>query len=148
MTANVAASGPTDESAPARPGLSTVILRNTVWATIGLGLVKLTSFLFLIVTARILGESGLGKYFTVVAFVDLFSVLFELGMTQYVQREVARDRSRAAGLFWNLVALRFLLAVASCGLIVGLATLAGYEPRWSSCMLPSPPPCSIGAASP
>lgn len=111
-----------------KPRLATVILRNSLWATAGTSVVRLSNFLFVVFMARTLGETGMGQYATMAAFVDLFGVFFELGMTQYVQREIARDRTRADGLFWNLVALRALLAVPGWAIVSLMAWVAGYEP--------------------
>jgi O-antigen/teichoic acid export membrane protein len=50
-------------------------------------------------------------------------------MTQYVMREIAQDRSRTPSLFWNLTALRFLLAVLGIiGITLG-AVIVGYSPE-------------------
>jgi O-antigen/teichoic acid export membrane protein len=49
-------------------------------------------------------------------------------LSQYVERSVAQDRSRAAELFWNLVVLRLILALLGIGSITFAAAAVGYPP--------------------
>jgi O-antigen/teichoic acid export membrane protein len=118
---------PRPPSGAARP-TGTIILRNSLVVTVGSLLLKVATFLFNVQVVRLLGDAGFGQYATVVAFVGLFSVFFELGMSQYVERTVARDRARTRLLFWNLLLLRGLLAGLGCLAIVGAAIAVGYEP--------------------
>lgn len=110
-----------------RRDLAQVILRNTLAASAGGALMKLQNFLFMVYVVRLLGEVGLGRYATVVAFVGLFSVFFELGLAQYVERDIARDAGSAATLFWNLLLLRLGLAVVGIFGITGLAIVFGFD---------------------
>ncbi len=103
------------------------IVRNTMIVTTGNWVTKVSYLAFNVVVVRWLGEVGLGHYATVLAFVGLFGILFNFGMSQHMEREVARDPDRAATLFWNLVALRCLLAMFGVGIITGTAVLAGYS---------------------
>jgi O-antigen/teichoic acid export membrane protein len=116
--------------APAEPRRPTgaILLRNSLVATAGSLVLKLATFLFNVQVVRLLGDAGFGQYATVVAFVGLFSVFFELGMAQYVERTVARERAQTRLLFWNLLLLRGLLAGLGCLAITGAALAVGYEP--------------------
>lgn len=103
-----------------RRDLAAIILRNTLAATAGAWFARITNFLFIIYVVRLLGEVELGRYATVVAFVGLFSVFSELGLAQYVERSIAQDRSRAQDMFWDLIALRAILAIAGvAGITLG-----------------------------
>jgi O-antigen/teichoic acid export membrane protein len=106
--------------------VGSVILRNTLIVTAGTWLIKILNLAFTIYVVRALGEAGMGQYATVTAFVGLFSVFFELGLTQYVERAIAQDRSRAQALFWNLVAMRLILAALGMIGIGALAFQLGY----------------------
>jgi O-antigen/teichoic acid export membrane protein len=119
------ASHTTDRDRPASTGR--IILRNSFMVTGGEWISKGLNFAFTIYTVRLLGETGLGKYATIVAFVGLFGIFFELGMTQYVQRSIARDRKLAQTLFWNMVALRLIFAVTGILALTSLAYGLGYE---------------------
>ena len=111
-----------------RRDLGQILLHNTIATSVGSWTIKLLNFGFIIFVVRSLGEVGLGRYATVVAFVGLFSVFFELGLSQYVERDIARDSRRAEKLFWNLVVLRLILAVFGVAGVSLAANLFGYDP--------------------
>lgn len=103
-----------------------VIARNTLFLMGGQIALRLGSFLFNIFVIRQLGDATFGQYSVVLAWTGLFAVLGDLGVTQYFTREVARDPRRGDELFWDVAALRLILAVvASVVTIVG-AVLRGY----------------------
>jgi O-antigen/teichoic acid export membrane protein len=111
-----------------REGPSRIIFKNTAFLTLGSVVLKALTFLFTVYVVRRLGDDRFGQYSIVLAFVGLFQIFFELGMTQYVMREIAQDRSKTQSLFWNLVALRFLLAILGIiGITLG-ALVVGYSP--------------------
>jgi O-antigen/teichoic acid export membrane protein len=102
------------------------IFKNTGFITAGTIALKAINFLFGVYVVRTLGDARFGQYSTVLAFVGIFSIFAELGMSQYVMREMARDRSKMRVYFWNLVALRVLLGLLGM-LIIPLAGIGmGY----------------------
>jgi O-antigen/teichoic acid export membrane protein len=104
-----------------------IILKNTAFVTLGNVVLKVLTFLFNVYVVRKLGDDRFGQYSIVLAFVGLFQIFFELGMTQYVMREIAQDRSKTQYLFWNLVTLRLLLAALGIvGITLG-AVVVGYS---------------------
>ncbi|GAB4524220.1 MAG: flippase [Anaerolineales bacterium] len=109
--------------------LTRTIFKNTAFITAGSLALKVINFLFGVFVVHKLGDARFGQYATVLAFVGLFQILAELGVSQYVMREIARDRSQAERLFWNLVSVRALLALAGIGVITWAARLAGYAPH-------------------
>ncbi|WP_129674282.1 flippase [Candidatus Chloroploca sp. Khr17] len=113
--------------AQTRSSLGRTILRNTLFVSSGGGLIRLLTFAYTILYVRTLGESVYGQYATVLAFGGLFGIFFELGMTQYVERTLAQDRSRLSELLWLLIGVRLLLALAGIGLLPLLALGLGYE---------------------
>lgn len=106
-----------------------IIFKNTAFVTGGNLLLKAISFLFSIFVIRRLGDSRFGQYTTVLAFVGLFQIFAEMGITQYVMREISRDRSNKNKYFWNLVVLRVLLALINILLIPFFASIYGYNPE-------------------
>jgi O-antigen/teichoic acid export membrane protein len=120
------------EMSPGSPGATSLpaegrtILRNTLFIT-GSGLaLKLVNFLYGIWVVQSLGDDRFGQYKVVLAWVGLFTIVAELGVTQYALREMARDRGRTETFFWNLVAVRGLLAlVGIIGITAGAAAI-GY----------------------
>ena len=113
---------------PAEPSVAHTIFRNTVWLTAGGLAVKGLNFLFNIFVVRHLGDGRYGQYTTVMAFAGLFAILAELGMSQYVSREIAQDHSKTQKWLWNLMVMRVLLAIGCIALITQSAIWAGYEP--------------------
>jgi O-antigen/teichoic acid export membrane protein len=100
-----------------------IIFKNTLFSTLGSLALKLINFIFNVYVIRRLGDDRYGQYATILAFVSLFQIFAEFGMTQYVLREVARDHSKTNFLFWDLAAVRFGLAILS---IVGLTLAASF----------------------
>lgn len=104
-----------------------VIVKNAAFVTLGRIALKAITFLFNVYVIRRLGDDRFGQYSIVLAFVGLFQIFFELGMSQYVMREIAQDRSKTQLFFWNLVAVRFVLAfLGIVGITLG-AVAVGYS---------------------
>ena len=82
--------------------------------------VKALSFVFAVYVVRELGDASFGQYSFILAYVALFAIFSDLGLAPYVVREVAKDRSRAAYLYSNAVAIRLILSA----LVVAAATIA------------------------
>src|SRR3990172_741922 len=104
------------------------IAKNAFFITLGSTALKLVNFAFSVYVVRSLGDDRYGRYSIVIAFAGLFQIFAELGMSQYVMREIARDRSRTRLLFWNLAAVRFLLALLAIVGITAAGALVGYSP--------------------
>lgn len=82
---------------------------------------KLFSFVFVLYATRVLGARLFGNYTAILAFVGLFGVLTDLGMSTLVVRDVSQDRRQAVRYVSNILVLRVLLAGAAIVLIVALA---------------------------
>lgn len=117
----------TDKSRPR--DLRRIIAKNAIFVTLGNSMLRGVNFLFNVYVIRRLGDDRFGQYSIVLAFVGLFQIFAELGVSQYVMREIARDRAKAAPLFWNLVALRSLLALVGIIGITWGASITGYAPE-------------------
>jgi O-antigen/teichoic acid export membrane protein len=107
--------------------LGGIVFKNTFFITLGNLALKILDFLFNIYVVRRLGDNRLGRYAVVLAFVGLFQIFAELGISQYVMREIAKDRSRTKSLIWNLVVLRLLLAILALGWITLLGIAFGFS---------------------
>ncbi len=117
-------------SANERPySLKRTIARNTLFITLGSLSLKAINFLYNVAVVRVLGDSGFGQYSTVTAFVGLFAIFAELGVSQYVMREMAQRPEKTKQLFWNLWALRLTLAVIGVVGITFGAVLYGFKPE-------------------
>jgi O-antigen/teichoic acid export membrane protein len=114
------------QSTPETSQHSRVILKNTTFITVGSFILRGVNLLFSILIVRRLGDDRFGQYSTVLAFVGLFQIFAELGISQYVMREIARDITKTQRYFWNLVVLRLILAfVGIIGITLG-AVAMGY----------------------
>lgn len=103
------------------------IARNTV---IGVGAqiaLKVAGAIFQILVVRQLGGAQFGEYSSVLAWAGLFSVLGDMGVTQYLAREVARDKNKTNELFWDTVCFRFVLAIITIAITTVGAVIWGYS---------------------
>lgn len=69
------------------------------------------SFFLVIAITSYLGAEGLGKYSFAFAFVGLFSVFSDFGLSTYIVREVARNKEEARKYASSMLALKLVLAV-------------------------------------
>jgi O-antigen/teichoic acid export membrane protein len=106
------------------------IARNTLYGVGAQLALKIASFLFNVFVINRLGGAEYGQYNSVLGWATLFSVVGDLGVTQYFAREVARDRSKSNELFWDAVVLRLILAAISSAITIGGAlALTDYSPE-------------------
>lgn len=121
-----------DTAAAEKPARSVgrTIARNTAFGIGAQIALKLANFLFNVLVVRQLGGSEFGQYSIVFAWAGLFSFLGDLGVSQYLTREVARNPERTKELFWDTVALRFFLAMLTSVVTIGGAILlTDYSPE-------------------
>ena len=85
------------------------------------------SFLFNIFIVRQLGDAGFGQYSIILAWTGVFSFIGDMGITQYMTREIARDRDKVLSMFWDVAALRFILAAAAIAATVLGAVYVHYS---------------------
>ena len=91
--------------------LALIVARN---ATLVLGVqvaLKILAFLFNVYVVRRLGDVHFGQYATVMAYVAIFAIFTDWGMSPYAVREMAQDHSQTAWLLPNVVAMRMLLSL-------------------------------------
>ncbi len=76
-------------------------------------------FAFALVMLRVLGPTDSGWYFYAGIIFVWFDIFTNFGLNLYLTREVARDRSRAAHIFFNTSAMRIGLAILGVPLLLG-----------------------------
>jgi O-antigen/teichoic acid export membrane protein len=113
---------------PQVPSSARTIARNTA-AGVGIQLfLKIATIIFNILVVRTLGGAEVGQLNIVLAWVFLFAVIGDLGVAQYYAREIARERGKARDLFWDVVALRIILAFVCTVVTIGVAiAISGYS---------------------
>ena len=104
-------------------------LRNTGTRAAAEVVGKLATFLLFAVLAREVGQEGLGAFVFAFAFLGLGMTPIALGCDSYMLREVARDRSRADRLFFNVIALKLAMAVPVLAALFGALLALGYDDR-------------------
>lgn len=105
------------------------LMRNTLYFLASSTAVSILSFIFNVFVVRRLGDERYGLYNTALAYASIFSIIGDLGMTQYVTREIARGRKTADEMFWNVVCVRLILSLVATAFITLSATFAAqYEP--------------------
>jgi len=85
------------------------ILKQTSWLFFAQLLNRGISFFYIIYIARILGVSDFGLYTVALAYFSILSSVADFGFNRFLIREVAKDKSRALELLWNIVMLRVTL---------------------------------------
>lgn len=66
-----------------------IVAKNALVITLGSLALKAINFIYNVAVIRQLGDDRFGQLSTVTAFVGLFSIFAELGVSQYVMREIA-----------------------------------------------------------
>ncbi len=104
------------------------VARNTIVLLIGSGGRMLLSILLQVLVARWLGVVGLGKYTLLLAFLNIFQTVSELGLPALTIREAARERTATTQYLYATGSLQVVASVLAWGGMVGFAALLGYPP--------------------
>ena len=80
-------------------------------------------FMFAVVMLRILGPTDSGWYFYAGVIFVWFDIFTNFGLNLYLTREVSRDRSKAAHIFFNTSAMRIGLAILGVPLLLGFLSV-------------------------
>src|SRR5438477_10202376 len=95
------------------------LARNTLLSAIGEGS-NLLLFLLGFLAARWMGPTPFGQYSTAFAFVGLFRILPDFGMSYASTLAISRDRSLAERLVGGLLGFQGVLSVLTVALCLGL----------------------------
>lgn len=102
--------------------LTAIVARNTAFVLGSQVVLKILAFLFNVYVVRQLGDVHFGRYSAVMAYIAMFAIFTDWGMSPYAVREMAQDRSQTAWLLPNVVALRVVLSLI-VALIASLSAL-------------------------
>ena len=114
--------------------LSRTVVRNSALGMTAQLAIKLLSFGFSVLIVRSLGAESFGQYTAVLAFVAIFAIISDLGLSPYAVREVARQRDmpdaleQANQLYGNILILRLALALLAAVMVIASAWLSGRPP--------------------
>jgi len=87
------------------------VARNAAFVLVVQAVLKILAFLFNIYVVRRLGAAHFGQYSAVMAYVAMFAIFTDWGMSPYAVREMARDRTQVSWLLPNIVAIRVVLSL-------------------------------------
>jgi O-antigen/teichoic acid export membrane protein len=121
---DVARSSPPSAETDARSksDLTRTVVRNSTFVLGMQMLLKALALLFNVYVIRRLGDVHFGQYSAVMAFVAIFGIFTDWGMSFYSLREMAEDHTRTAWVLPNVVAIRLVLSLP----IVVIAPLTAY----------------------
>ena len=104
---------------------TTRILRNSASLMAARTLTKLGTAAVYILAARSLGEEEYGLFSSLIAFMALFAIVEEFGLTMPMIRRIALDRGSAGGEVGRLLVLKAMLGCLAVLLFVPTALVAG-----------------------
>jgi len=103
------------------------IARNTFFLTFASVGQKLFSFLYFTLIARQIGVEKIGLYVTALSFSSLFSVVADLGLTQVLIREGAKEEKKLDEYLGLTIAVKLILAAFGYGVLNLTVFLLGYR---------------------
>jgi len=71
------------------------LAKNTIFYTIALASQKVLSFFYFIVLARGIGVENTGKFTFALSFTSIFAMFLDLGLTQVLIRETAKNQKNS-----------------------------------------------------
>ena len=102
------------------------IAKNTSVLAISQVITSILGFVLLIYIARYLGEVGFGKYSFAISFTALFILFADLGISNLIIRELARNKELTNGYLTNVSLIKLLLSFLAFGLIALTINLMDY----------------------
>ena len=109
-----------------------IIIKNTFWLFLAEGINKGLMFVLTIIIANYLGVNDYGKFSFAFAFVALFSIFSDFGLSTILVRDVTRDKSLLRKYSTNVSFLKIFLGVITFFLIFGVTQFIDktYEIRF------------------
>lgn len=107
--------------------MSNSIARNTAYMTVASIGQKIISFFYFSLIARMLGAEETGKYFFALSFTTLFAVLVDLGLTNVLVRESAKNEHKIQDYVSTVLAVKVLFGLIAYVLVIVVANILGYE---------------------
>jgi O-antigen/teichoic acid export membrane protein len=97
-------------------GVKQTIAKNTFWLAVAEGITRFLKLFLIIYVARILGATEYGKFNFALAFVSLFAIFSDLGISSIATREIAREKEREKD-FPAVLSLKLVLSIGTLILI-------------------------------
>ena len=97
-------------------GVKQTIAKNTFWLAIAEGVTRFLKLFLIIYIARILGATEYGKFTFALAFVSLFAIFSDFGISTITTREIAREKEKEKE-FPAVLSLKLVLSIGTLFLI-------------------------------
>ena len=101
-----------------------LIAKNSVFMFSGEIASRILSFVFIIALAHILGDVELGRYSFAFAFASLFLIFSDLGLSAFMVKEIAKNKSIAQDYLSNIFSLKLVLLLLFSGAMLATVLIA------------------------
>ena len=89
--------------------LKSEFVKNTSYIGISTVIQNIISYLIIVLISRYLGAEGLGQYSFIFAFVGIFFIFSDFGLSQLLIKDLAKDESKIDKYISNILSLKILL---------------------------------------
>ncbi len=102
------------------------LAKNTLYYSLALAGQKGLSFVYFIILARSLGVVGQGRFTFALSFTSLFAIFLDLGLSQLLIRETARDKNNTEKYLASIIGFKLAFALILYLIIIVAVNLLGY----------------------
>ncbi|MEI6288693.1 MAG: flippase [bacterium] len=103
------------------------LAKNTTFYTMALAGQKALSFVYFILVARFIGVEDQGKFTFALSFTTIFAMFLDLGLTQIIIRETAKDKNKAEKYLAATVGFKIAASFFIYALVIVLVNIMGYS---------------------
>lgn len=103
------------------------IAKNTSYFTFALILQKVISFAYFTILARTFIPDELGKYYLAISLTTIFAIIIDLGLSNVLTREIAKDQENANRYLASVLAIKIPLAALALFSLAIFVHVLGYE---------------------
>ncbi|MBI3573074.1 MAG: flippase [Candidatus Kerfeldbacteria bacterium] len=103
------------------------VARNTTYLTLAFIGQRILSSLYIPIIAVLVGPTVIGDYFTALAFINLFTIFIDLGLTPAFIRQTARSETEGREDLRAIMAVKLISAVVVTGLMFGVVLLVTHR---------------------
>ena len=108
-------------------GVRQTIFKNTAWLAFAEAISRFLKLILIIYVARILGATEYGKFNFALAFVSLFAIFADFGISQITTREFSREREKEKD-FASILSLKILLGLGTLVLVLASSFFITPDP--------------------
>lgn len=108
-------------------GIGQTIFKNTFWLTAAEAVSRLLGVILVIFVIRILGATEYGKFTFALAFVSLFAVFSDFGLSSIVIREISQSKENEKE-YSAVFSLKIILSIITLVLMIGSSFFVAVDP--------------------